>query len=37
MVPALEAAFASGGVHLVSLPVDHTEKMRFLVEELRVK
>src|SRR6516164_4584399 len=37
LVPALEAAFASGGVHLVSLPVDYTENIRVLVEELRVK
>ena len=37
LVPALEAAIASGGVHLVSLPVDYREKMRVLVEELRVK
>ena len=37
LVPALEAAFASGGVHLVTLPVDYTENIRVLVEELRVK
>jgi acetolactate synthase-1/2/3 large subunit len=33
--PALEAAFAGGGVHLVSAPVDYSENMRVLVDELR--
>jgi acetolactate synthase I/II/III large subunit len=32
--PALEAAFA-GGVHLVAVPVDYSENMRVLVDELR--
>jgi acetolactate synthase-1/2/3 large subunit len=35
LVPALEAAFAQGGVHLVAVPIDYTENMRVLVEELR--
>jgi acetolactate synthase-1/2/3 large subunit len=35
LVPALEAAFAGGGVHLVAVPVDYSENMRVLVEELR--
>ena len=30
----LEAAFADGGVHLVVAPVDYSENMRVLVEEL---
>ena len=34
LVPALEAAFAGGGVHLVSAPVDYSENMRVLVDEL---
>jgi acetolactate synthase I/II/III large subunit len=34
-VPALEAAFAGGGVHLVAMPVDYSENIRVLVEELR--
>jgi len=34
-VPTLEAAFAAGGVHLVTVPVDYSENMRVLVEELR--
>jgi acetolactate synthase-1/2/3 large subunit len=34
LVPALEAAFASGGVHLVTVPVDYSENMRVLVDEL---
>jgi acetolactate synthase I/II/III large subunit len=34
LVPTLEAAFAAGGVHLVSTPVDYSENMRVLVDEL---
>jgi acetolactate synthase-1/2/3 large subunit len=35
LAPALEAAFAGGGVQLVSAPVDYSENIRVLVEELR--
>jgi acetolactate synthase-1/2/3 large subunit len=35
LAPALEAAFTDGGVHLVIVPVDYSENMRVLVEELR--
>jgi acetolactate synthase-1/2/3 large subunit len=35
LAPALEAAFKSGGVHLVSVPVDYSENKRVLVDELR--
>ena len=35
LAPALEAAFAAGGVHLVSTPVDYSENKRVLVDELR--
>jgi acetolactate synthase I/II/III large subunit len=35
LVPTLEAAFAGGGVHLVAVPVDYSENMRVLVDELR--
>jgi acetolactate synthase I/II/III large subunit len=35
--PALEAAFAGGGVHLVSTPIDYSENERVLVEELRAQ
>jgi acetolactate synthase-1/2/3 large subunit len=35
VAPALEAAFASGGVHLVSTPIDYSENERVLVDELR--
>ncbi|MGC1303063.1 MAG: acetolactate synthase large subunit [Caulobacteraceae bacterium] len=35
LAPALEAAFAGGGVHLVCVPIDYSENMRVLVEELR--
>ncbi|MEZ2131210.1 MULTISPECIES: acetolactate synthase large subunit [unclassified Sinorhizobium] len=35
LVPALEAAFTGGGVHLVTVPVDYSENVRVLVEELR--
>lgn len=34
LMPTLEAAFAKGGVHLVSTPVDYSENMRVLVDEL---
>jgi acetolactate synthase I/II/III large subunit len=37
LVPTLEAAFAGGGVHLVAVPVDYSENMRVLVEELRAQ
>jgi acetolactate synthase-1/2/3 large subunit len=37
LVPALEAAFQQGGVHLVSVPVDYTENTRVLVDELRTQ
>jgi acetolactate synthase-1/2/3 large subunit len=33
--PALEQAFAGGGVHLVVLPIDYSENTRVLVEEIR--
>jgi acetolactate synthase-1/2/3 large subunit len=33
--PALETAFAGGGVHLVTVPIDYSENMRVLVDELR--
>lgn len=35
LVPALEAAFAGGGVHLVEVPIDYSENTRVLVDELR--
>ena len=35
LTPALEAAFKGGGVHLVSAPVDYSENIRVLIEELR--
>jgi acetolactate synthase-1/2/3 large subunit len=34
LVPALEAAFTAGGVQLVCVPVDYTENIRVLVNEL---
>jgi len=36
-VPTLEAAFADGGIQLVTVPVDYSENMRVLVEELRTQ
>jgi acetolactate synthase-1/2/3 large subunit len=33
--PALEAAFAGGGVHLLAVPIDYSENKRVLVDELR--
>jgi acetolactate synthase-1/2/3 large subunit len=35
LAPALEAAFAGGGVHLVAVPVDYSENTRVLIDELR--
>jgi acetolactate synthase-1/2/3 large subunit len=34
LVPTLEAAFAAGGVNLISVPIDYSENTRVLVEEL---
>src|SRR6201994_249291 len=34
LIPTLEAAFKQGGVHLVAVPIDYSENMRVLVEEL---
>ena len=35
LVPALHAAFDAGGVHLVTVPVDYSDNLRVLVDELR--
>ena len=35
LVPALETAFAAGGVQLVAAPIDYSENLRVLVDELR--
>ena len=35
LIPTLEAAFQAGGVHLVAMPIDYSENIRVLVEELR--
>jgi acetolactate synthase I/II/III large subunit len=34
LIPTLEKAFTAGGVHLVAVPIDYSENMRVLVEEL---
>jgi acetolactate synthase-1/2/3 large subunit len=34
LAPALEAAFLGGGVHLVDVPIDYSENVRVLVDEL---
>jgi acetolactate synthase I/II/III large subunit len=34
LVPTLQDAFKQGGVHLVAVPVDYSENMRVLVDEL---
>jgi acetolactate synthase-1/2/3 large subunit len=36
-IPALEAAFKGGGVHLVAVPIDYTENTRVLIDELRAR
>jgi len=35
LAPALEAAFAGGGAHVVSVPVDYAENSRVLIDELQ--
>ena len=37
LIPALEAAFTGGGVHVVAVPIDYTENTRVLVDELRAR
>jgi acetolactate synthase I/II/III large subunit len=37
LVPTLDRAFSSGGVHLVAVPIDYCENTRVLVQELRAK
>jgi acetolactate synthase I/II/III large subunit len=37
LAPTLEAAFNSGGVHLVVVPIDYSENIRVLVDELRAR
>jgi acetolactate synthase I/II/III large subunit len=35
LIPALEAAFNGGGVHLIAVPIDYSENIRVLIDELR--
>ena len=35
LAPALEKAFASGGIHLITVPVDYSENTRVLIDKLR--
>jgi acetolactate synthase-1/2/3 large subunit len=35
LVPALEKAFAAGSIHLIAVPIDYSENIRVLVDELR--
>ena len=35
LLPTLEEAFTSGGVHIVAVPIDYSENTRVLVDELR--
>ena len=35
LIPAIEAAFKAGGVHLVTVPIDYSENVRVLVDELK--
>jgi acetolactate synthase I/II/III large subunit len=37
LIPTLERAFKSGGVHLVVVPIDYSENTRVLIDELREK
>jgi acetolactate synthase-1/2/3 large subunit len=34
IIPTLRKAFDAGGVHLVAVPVDYSENMRVLIDEL---
>jgi len=34
LVPAMEEAFAAGGVHLIAVPIDYSENVRVLHDEL---
>lgn len=34
IIPTLQAAFDGGGVHLVAVPIDYSENMRVLIDEL---
>jgi acetolactate synthase-1/2/3 large subunit len=34
LAPVLEAAFSAGGVHLITVPIDYSENIRVLVDEL---
>ncbi|HZR86571.1 MAG TPA: acetolactate synthase large subunit [Bradyrhizobium sp.] len=36
-VPTLETAFQSGGVHLITIPIDYSENVRVLVDELQAR
>jgi acetolactate synthase-1/2/3 large subunit len=35
LVPALEEAFAAGGVHLISVPIDYSENVRLRNDDAR--
>jgi acetolactate synthase-1/2/3 large subunit len=35
LVPALEQAFVAGGLHLIAVPIDYSENIRVLIDELR--
>ena len=35
LIPALQAAFDEGGVHLIAVPIDYSENKRALIDELR--
>jgi acetolactate synthase-1/2/3 large subunit len=37
LVSTFEAAFETGGVHLVEVPVDYSENKRVLIDELKEK
>ena len=37
LIPTLERAFESRGVHLISVPIDYSENSRVLIDELREK
>ncbi|GLS30615.1 acetolactate synthase-1/2/3 large subunit [Mesorhizobium albiziae] len=37
LAPTLEAAFQGGGVHLVVVPIDYSENIRVLVDELKAR
>lgn len=35
LLPMIDAAFEGGGVHLIDVPIDYSDNVRVLVDELK--